>query len=71
MPNTANEISRDEVAVCRRRGHDTKAIGFMADGRWGQCRWCGLWLRQITTVEEREDAPPQEEQNPMARMRGE
>jgi hypothetical protein len=28
-----------------------------------------MWLRQIETIEEREDAPPENEQNPLPKLR--
>jgi hypothetical protein len=30
---------------------------------WAQCKWCGTWLREVRTIEEREDAPPKKEQS--------
>lgn len=59
-------INRDELAICKRRGHDA-GIGLHAG--WAQCRWCGAWLREVRTIEEREDAPPEAEQNPLPNLR--
>jgi hypothetical protein len=39
----------------------------MLDDQWQRCKWCGLWLRQVVTVEEREDKPPKHEQSPFER----
>ena len=57
-------VNRDELAICKRRGHDG-LVGF-GDG-WTRCKWCGLWLRAVRTIEEREDEPPKDEQNPFAK----
>ena len=48
-----------ELAICKRRGH----AGVSLDGGWRQCKWCGMWLRTVTTIEEREDAPPAKERS--------
>jgi hypothetical protein len=48
-------IEPEELAICKRRGHDGPGL---SDG-WVQCKWCGIWRRHV--VEEREDEPPQEE----------
>jgi len=56
-------INPEELAICRRRGHETR----MLDDQWERCKWCGLWLRQVVTVEEREDKPPKHEQSPFER----
>jgi hypothetical protein len=50
-------INRKEVAICKRRGHKVS----LWDGRWSQCQYCGLWLREVKTIEEREDEPPEAE----------
>jgi hypothetical protein len=34
-----------------------------------QCKWCGMWLRELHTIEEREDEPPQDEQSPFEKFR--
>jgi hypothetical protein len=57
-------IIKKELAICRRRGHSVRAI---ADG-WAQCKWCGLWLREVRTIEEREDSPPVEELDPLSKL---
>ena len=59
-------INRDELAICRRRGHSPTV--FMDSG-WVPCKWCGAWVREVktTTIEEREDEPPEQEQSPFAR----
>ena len=45
-----------ELAICRRRGHGT-TVG----KGWSNCRFCGSWLRESLTLEEREDEPPNDE----------
>ena len=45
-------VNRKELAICKLRGHDALTI----DDAWRQCKWCGLWLRKVITIEEREDA---------------
>jgi len=57
-------IKPKELAICRRRGHEVR----MLDDQWERCKWCGLWLRRVVTVEEREDEPPKDEQSPFGRM---
>ena len=46
-------INRKEFEICKRRGHE---VGL--SGEWSQCRACGVWVREVTTMEEREDSPP-------------
>jgi hypothetical protein len=48
-------INPKELAICKRRGHSARLLG---DG-WAQCKWCGTWIREVRTIEEREDAPPE------------
>jgi hypothetical protein len=45
-------INPEELAICRRRGHSLR----FGKG-WSQCKWCGLWLREQCTIEERADEP--------------
>jgi hypothetical protein len=49
-------LSAAELAICRRRGHSTW-IG----KSWSNCSYCGFWLRENLTLEEREDEPPNDE----------
>ncbi len=60
-------IGRDELAICKRRGHDALGLG-IREG-WSQCKWCGIWLREVRTIEEREDDPPADEQDPLGRIK--
>ena len=57
-------VNKKELAICKRRGHGVPALG----AGWAQCKWCGLWLREVRSMEEREDAPPVDEQNPLAKL---
>jgi hypothetical protein len=57
-------VNPDELAICRRRGHDAPAFG----GSWTKCKWCGTWLREIRKIEEREDDPPEHEQDALDRV---
>ena len=57
-------INLDELAICRRRGHETN--WGMKHG-WTQCKWCGIWQREVCKIEEREDEPPEAEQTPRMR----
>ena len=59
-------INSTELAVCRRRGHKASLLG---DG-WAQCKWCGTWIREVRTIQEREDAPPEDEQGLLAKAAG-
>jgi hypothetical protein len=44
-------INRGELEVCKRRGHDAPVP--IRSERWKQCGWCGMWLREVRTIEER------------------
>jgi hypothetical protein len=57
-------INADELAVCRRRGHDGSPV---YGGGWSQCGWCGIWRREVRTFEEREDEPPEDQMAPRVR----
>jgi hypothetical protein len=36
---------------------------------WQQCGWCGAWVREVCKIEEREDEPPEDEQDALDRLR--
>jgi hypothetical protein len=57
-----SQLSREELAICQRRGHKFRGI---SDTKWNLCPHCGFWVREVRTVtiEEREDAPPEAEQD--------
>ena len=52
-------VDQNELEICKRRGH----AGLRTDG-WAQCTWCGSWIREVRTVEVRDDEPPEAELHP-------
>lgn len=56
-------INAEELAICKRRGHNSQGAAY----GWAQCKWCGTWLREVTTLEEREDEPPENEKSIFSR----
>jgi hypothetical protein len=50
---------KSEELIIQRRGHDA---GVFLEQGWSQCVWCGMWLRKVVTLEQREDEPPEDEQ---------
>jgi hypothetical protein len=60
------KINRKELAICKRRGHDDRMT--LHQG-WVQCKWCNIWLREVRTLEEREDEPPMDEINSLLKMK--
>jgi hypothetical protein len=42
---------------------------YVGDEGWSQCKWCGLRLRPVRTMEEREDDPPEDELSVGTRLR--
>jgi hypothetical protein len=44
-------VNREELLICRKRGHSVTRPA------WSQCQACHLWVREVTTIEEREDTP--------------
>jgi hypothetical protein len=62
-------INPEEVAICRRRGHEAGITSSLSeDSGWAQCGLCGMWVRAVTTIEEREDEPPKDEQSAIWRL---
>jgi hypothetical protein len=59
-------IDGNELAICKRRGHDPGPVNLHQG--WVNCKWCGIWLREVRTMEEREDTPPESEQNDTPRF---
>lgn len=57
-------IKPKEVAICKRRGHYPQGDR----EKWERCKYCGMWTRTISTKEEREDDPPEDEQDPMYKL---
>jgi len=64
---TRIESEPEELEICKRRGHEIKGL---SSDRWKQCRWCGMWLRGVCVIEEREDKPPRDEQDPLGKYIG-
>jgi hypothetical protein len=62
-PKEAKMLDPVEAEVCKRRGHDGRP-----EKSWNQCKWCGTWYREVATLEERADEPPEAEQNPLFRL---
>jgi len=54
-------VDAEEIGTRGRRGHD---LGPGLGKGWQKCNWCGTWVRQIQTTEEREDEPPEDDQDP-------
>lgn len=59
-------INQEELAICKRRGHDQLSIDH---DKWRRCSYCGIWQRTVTIVETREDDPPESEQSPFEKLR--
>ena len=59
-------VNQEELAICRKRGHES---GASLDKKWTRCTWCGIWLRSVGTIEEREDDPPKKERSPSELLR--
>jgi hypothetical protein len=58
-------VNSRELKICKRRGHDARGISL---GDWIQCQFCGMWLREVRTIEERADEPPKADQNQLLRF---
>ncbi len=54
------EINEAELEICRRRGH-----AVIPSQYWNRCAHCGMWLREIRTVEERRTSPVDSELDPL------
>ena len=53
------KVDQTQLAICRKRGHG--ALRLSRPPKWTQCALCGLWIRDVTTTEEREDEPGEED----------
>lgn len=60
-------INSEELALCRQRGHETQ--GLTPRSGWMQCGKCGMWVRTVSNMEEREDAPPTAERDLLGKSR--
>jgi hypothetical protein len=58
-------INQDELAICRRRGHQVTLLR----EDWMQCPHCGMWVRARRVLDEREDEPPENEIDPAIRSK--
>jgi hypothetical protein len=58
-------VNPEELVICKRRGHN---LGPGIRLGWQQCKWCGTWVREVLTIEEREDEPPEEDQDPLGKL---
>jgi hypothetical protein len=54
--NNSGKIDQKELAICRKRGHE-----WVSESSWTPCKYCGMWLRKVCTIEERDTRPPEEE----------
>jgi hypothetical protein len=61
-------INQEELAICKRRGHKI-SLPTAPNGKWSPCDYCGVWLREVRTIEERGDEPPAEEQSSFVGLR--
>ena len=57
-------INPKELAICKRRGHNPQGDR----DKWECCKYCGMWTRTLSTIQERKDDPPEEEQDPMYKL---
>jgi hypothetical protein len=55
------QVDQKELEICRRRGRVPRAE---RPALWSRCKWCGMWVRTVTTIEEREDDPPEKQRDP-------
>ncbi len=53
-------INQDALEICKTRGHDAPGLGLFPN-KWTKCKWCGMWVRELRTIEERTDEPPENE----------
>lgn len=72
MSKQNNKVDKQELAVCKRRGHKVS----LSEG-WAQCGYCRMWVREVRKIEERPDEPPEKEmskieqvQRSLARAKG-
>ena len=61
-------VNQEELAICRRREH-SPSPGLVPLDYWAQCKWCGMWLRAHRTITEQEENPPEDQRDPMHRLR--
>jgi hypothetical protein len=56
-------INRKELAICKRRGHTFQ--GLVATEHWRPCLQCGIWVREVRTLQESEVEPPEDQIDPL------
>ena len=54
----ATSVNRKQAKICKERGH-----GVILSDKWSRCKWCGLWVREVCKLEERESDPPENERD--------
>lgn len=59
-----DDIDAKQLEICKQRGHDDRHLS----SSWWKCKWCGMWLREVRTIEERRTPPPVDEQSPLLRL---
>jgi len=59
-------INQKAYAICKERGHSSDLV---TAEYWNRCKWCGVWLREVRTIEEREDDPPEDGQSPIETLK--
>lgn len=64
MKKKKDGIDEKQLAICKQRGHHTRYLG----DEWSQCKWCGMWLREVRKIEERRDAPPADQQSSVQKL---
>ncbi len=52
-------VDPEKLKYCKEKGRHS-GIG---DSAWRKCVICGMWWREVLTIQEREDTPPEEEQS--------
>ena len=62
-------VNEEELAICRRRRHNLGNARISLAAGWAQCKSCGMWLRKVCTLQEREADPPAAEINKLLRHR--
>lgn len=61
----AKMINPQELKICKERGHQVTSL----DEDWLPCLACGMWVREVRTIEEREDEPPVSERSVFWKLR--
>jgi hypothetical protein len=56
-------VDDKQLAICKQRGHKN----YLKD-KWTQCKWCGMWLREVRKVEESRKTPPEGEWDESMRL---